>query len=109
MLFLLRLYFFTIFILVILPLFNHLVIAQAPKRAAPHTDRLAPPPIVQKFSNPSLVSRADRTPMIHPPSIRPPKGVALMLNRAKLKDFMRIGREIIRQRQLLQAKAKHRQ
>nr|CAD2183761.1 unnamed protein product [Meloidogyne enterolobii] len=108
MLFLLRLYFFIIFILVILPLFNHLVIAQAPKRAA-HTARLAPPPIVQRFSNPLLVSRADRTPMIHPPSIRPPKGVALMLNRAKLKDFMRIGREIIRQRQLLQAKAKHRQ
>nr|CAD2155342.1 unnamed protein product [Meloidogyne enterolobii] len=107
MLFLLRL-FFIIFISVILPLFDPLVTAQAPKRAA-HTARLAPPPVVQKFSNPSLVSRGDRTPMIHPPSIRPPKGVALMLNRAKLKDFMRIGREIIRQRQLLQAKTKHRQ
>lgn len=54
-----------------------------------------------------MTSRSGRNPMIHPPSIRPPKGVALTLNRAKLKDFMRIGREIIRQRRLLQAKTKH--
>jgi hypothetical protein len=44
---------------------------------------------------------------IHPPSVKPPKGVAGALNKAKLKDFMKIGKEILRKRRLLQAKARH--
>lgn len=34
------------------------------------------------------------------PSLRPPRGVAARLNRAKLKDFMRLGFELMRKRRL---------
>ena len=71
------------------PLFSILAAPASPRR------QLASPP-----------HRESRTPVVHPPGIRPPKGVAGTLNKAKLKDFMRIGREILRRRRLLRSGAR---
>lgn len=37
------------------------------------------------------------------PGLRPPKGIAEQLNRAKLKDFMQLGQFLMHRRRALQA------
>ncbi|PAV76217.1 hypothetical protein WR25_17558 [Diploscapter pachys] len=69
----------------------------APRRPAPpHPIRPFPPAPVRPFRPRQPVDHGD-----HPPGIRPPKGIALTLNLAKLKDFKTVAFRLLHRKRIV--------